>query len=118
VFRYFLKSMVTLMSCNYGFVAELLSVPIIPDVSNTGIISENVFRTLSIINNEKQDGEENFDIPESHALFENIIDIKPYILKKNEIKINNLFGWKKIRGICVVPFFEKDVLTGVIVLAS
>jgi len=109
VFKYFLKSMVTLMSCNYGFVAELI---------NTPIESKNVFRTLSIINNKTHDNVENCDIPETHPLFENIIDNKPYILKQNEIKMNKLFGWKKIKGMYVVPFFEKEILTGVIVLAS
>jgi signal transduction histidine kinase/CheY-like chemotaxis protein len=111
VFKYFLKSMVTLMSCNYGFVAELINIP-------SRETSTNIFRTLSIINNKNENPIDNCDIPESHPLFENIIDNKPYILKRNEIKMNNLFGWKKIRGICIVPFFEKEMLTGVIVLAS
>ena len=119
VFEYFLKSMTTLMSCDYGFVAEL----IMKDGSDD---DTDVFRTLAVkgINKKRKTDDfinndvAQYDIPTSHDLFTDVFEQRPYTLKEKELKSNTLFGWHKLKGMLIVPFLEKQIVTGVIVLAS
>jgi signal transduction histidine kinase/CheY-like chemotaxis protein len=116
IFEYFLSGMMTLLSCDCGFIAELLTYE-----------DKKVFSTIAVknlLNNKicNKDSDEDhlfYQMSYDEPLFKEIQSHcnKPHIVKNNDWYMK-YFGWNlQCRCSYVVPFYEKDEITGVIVLA-
>lgn len=101
VFCYFLNSMTTLMPFKAGFIAEMVD----------DHVHGKIFKTIAIKNGDDDNSE--VSIPITHAIFNDVTKQKPYFIKKGHV----IMGWNT-QCLCIVPFYDKEDMTGVIVLAS
>ena len=117
IFEYFLTGMMSLLSCDCGFIAELL----VHDEKKTfGTVAvKNIVknRLSDSKNNNGDDG--SFKLSYDDQLFNKLHEQgnKPYVVFDNDW-YKKYFGWDlSCKCTYVVPFCEKEEVTGVIVLA-
>lgn len=118
IFKYFLNGMMTLLSCECGFIAELLTQE-----------DKKIFSTIAvnILGEDREEDEANknkenklfYQISYDDTLFDNLQSYsnKPYIVENNDWYVR-YFGWNLNCKIAyIIPFCEKDEITGVMVLS-